>query len=203
MSIGQRIKNSRKALGLSQAALAGKVGLTQATLSDLENDKSKGSGKIASIASALRVRSFWLETGRGSPEMDESDESASVEAISNIPLYTTQGDESGRLTKFEDFSGNFGALEFGDKCYGMRIKGDPFGDRVQSGDILIADRDKEIFPGDLVIAEISNGEKGVWRLRYHRDQEICFDIMSGKFSPLTFDASEVISMHKISAIIPR
>lgn len=73
MSIGQRIKASRKAAGMSQLELAQRVGLRQPTLSDLENDTSKGSGKLASIAHVLNVRSFWLETGRGPSSLDEAE----------------------------------------------------------------------------------------------------------------------------------
>lgn len=65
MSIGQRIKAARKAAGISQADLAQRVGIKQPTLSDLENDMSKGSTKLASIAKALGVRPYWLETGKG------------------------------------------------------------------------------------------------------------------------------------------
>jgi phage repressor protein C with HTH and peptisase S24 domain len=41
------------------------VGIRQPTLSDLENDMSKGTTKLASIAKALNVRPYWLETGKG------------------------------------------------------------------------------------------------------------------------------------------
>lgn len=74
MSIGQRIKASRVSAKMSQYELAKKVGLSQPTLSDLENDMSKGSVKLASIAKALNVRPFWLETGRGSSNLDLNEE---------------------------------------------------------------------------------------------------------------------------------
>lgn len=65
MSIGKRIKEARKDASLSQAELSQMVGIRQPTLSDLENDMSKGTTKLASIARVLKVNPYWLETGKG------------------------------------------------------------------------------------------------------------------------------------------
>ena len=65
MSIGQRIKKARVALKLSQAALGQRVGMTQASISELESGESEGTGKIASFAAALGVSALYLETGKG------------------------------------------------------------------------------------------------------------------------------------------
>lgn len=68
MSIGSRIKEARKAAGLTQKALAQKVGMAQATLSELETGESQGTTLIASFAAALGVNALWLETGAGKME---------------------------------------------------------------------------------------------------------------------------------------
>jgi transcriptional regulator with XRE-family HTH domain len=82
MSIGQRIKHARKQIGISQAELAQKVGIKQPTLSDLENDMSKGTTKLASIAKVLRVRPYWLETGKGPSEAEGPDNVSDSTALS-------------------------------------------------------------------------------------------------------------------------
>ena len=68
MSIGKRIKEVRKELKLSQAALCAKIGIHQSTLSELETGESTGTTYLARIAAALSVSALWLETGRGSRE---------------------------------------------------------------------------------------------------------------------------------------
>lgn len=65
MSIGQRIREARKRIGMSQAALASKVGIKQPTLSALETGDSEGTTYLASFAAALGVNALWLETGKG------------------------------------------------------------------------------------------------------------------------------------------
>ena len=83
MSIGQRIKHARKQIGISQAELAQKVGIKQPTLSDLENDMSKGTTKLASIAKVLRVRPYWLETGKGPNDAETADNAGDSATLSD------------------------------------------------------------------------------------------------------------------------
>jgi phage repressor protein C with HTH and peptisase S24 domain len=65
MSIGSRIREARQAAGLTQKALAQKVGMAQGSLSALETGDSQGTTMIATMAAALGVSPLWLETGRG------------------------------------------------------------------------------------------------------------------------------------------
>lgn len=70
-SIGERIKQRREELRLSQSAV-GKAagGLAYQTIQDLESGASKGSKHLVAIARALGVKPQWLEKGDG--EMLES-----------------------------------------------------------------------------------------------------------------------------------
>jgi len=65
MSIGSRIRESRKRAQLTQGQLAAKVGMSQGALSELETGASEGTTLIASFAAALGVNALWLETGKG------------------------------------------------------------------------------------------------------------------------------------------
>lgn len=72
MSIGQRIRSARKSANLTQQELAAKVGIRQASLSALETGASATSMNVASLARALGVDAFWLETGKGVPTAPQS-----------------------------------------------------------------------------------------------------------------------------------
>lgn len=65
MSIGSRIKEARRAAKLTQKDLAKKVGMAQASLSELETGESQSTTLVASLAAALGVSALWLETGKG------------------------------------------------------------------------------------------------------------------------------------------
>jgi transcriptional regulator with XRE-family HTH domain len=65
MSVGNRLREARKEAGLTQAELGTKVGMTQVSISDLENGKSAGTTNIATLAAVLGVSPLWLQEGRG------------------------------------------------------------------------------------------------------------------------------------------
>lgn len=72
MSIGSRIKDIRKDANLSQAKFGNKLGITDAAVSMVENDKYIPSEQtIRAICSEFHVNRYWLETGEGEPYIRE------------------------------------------------------------------------------------------------------------------------------------
>jgi len=67
MSLSDRLKAARANAGLSQAALARAVGLTQQAVAALERADTASSRRLAEIARALNVSIDWLAFGEGSP----------------------------------------------------------------------------------------------------------------------------------------
>lgn len=65
---GDRVKARRKALQLSQDALAKMVKLSQTAIAEIEAGRTRRSLNIVQFADALRVNIEWLESGRGSME---------------------------------------------------------------------------------------------------------------------------------------
>ena len=63
---GQRIKERRTALGLSQGDLARKCGMAQSTLSEIEKGESKlpSAENLIKLAKTLGVTQAWIVTGR-------------------------------------------------------------------------------------------------------------------------------------------
>ena len=64
-TFGMRLKQARKEAGLTQKTLAAKAGIKQATISELESDKYKGSAFAAQLAAALGVNALWLADEKG------------------------------------------------------------------------------------------------------------------------------------------
>lgn len=61
--LGRRVRQARKAEGLTQVQLAKKAGVAQSTISELEKGENVGSVHLVAIARALRRRPQWIETG--------------------------------------------------------------------------------------------------------------------------------------------
>lgn len=62
---GDRLKEMRTQKGLSQEALAKKIGCHQTLIGQIEKNKNEGSRYMIRIADVLGVRAEWLETGKG------------------------------------------------------------------------------------------------------------------------------------------
>lgn len=74
LTVGQRVRWWRKHRRLDQGAFAKAVGIAQSTLSDLENDRQSGSGKLHLIAAKLGLNAHYLELGKGEPEAEFAQE---------------------------------------------------------------------------------------------------------------------------------
>ena len=63
MTIHDRIRERRLELGLSQSALAKKIGMSSGAIANYESGTRKPKNTLE-LASALRVSRDWLETGK-------------------------------------------------------------------------------------------------------------------------------------------
>jgi len=70
VTVGQRVRWWRRYRKIAQGKLAKDVKMAPSTLSDLENDRQDGSGKLHLIAAYLRLNPHYLETGKGEPEAE-------------------------------------------------------------------------------------------------------------------------------------
>lgn len=98
MEYKHRVKAARKFAGLKQDELAEKVGIKQASVSDMETGKSGSSSYTASIAAACGVDPLWLETGQGDMlPRQSSDPTASGENVDPLQVHEAT------VVQLEDF----------------------------------------------------------------------------------------------------
>lgn len=112
MSIGARIREARKHAKLTQGQLASRVGVTQATISELETGESAGTTLLATFASVLGVNALWLETGKGPARpSDDVNQPVSPRLARMILAFE---DETGLLDLFRraDERGRFEIIKF-------------------------------------------------------------------------------------------
>ncbi len=75
-----RIKQVRSSLNMSQTEFAKQIGVSQQTLSSLENDSRPVSERnIISICSVFGVDETWLRTGKGEPFPEPSPEDLALD----------------------------------------------------------------------------------------------------------------------------
>lgn len=100
----ERIKQARLSVGLSQKALADKIGISDAALSKIESGANNPAKQtVIAIANALGVSLYWLETGEG--EMYTKSASQTLDAIAarynGSPTFRAMLDVYSRLSRAE------------------------------------------------------------------------------------------------------
>ncbi|CAB4159800.1 HipB Predicted transcriptional regulators [uncultured Caudovirales phage] len=68
-TLSSRLREARKAKGLSQTELAKAAGVAQSTVGNIESGDRDGASSLAAIAEALGVRYRWLRDGDGTREL--------------------------------------------------------------------------------------------------------------------------------------
>lgn len=101
-TFGQRIRECRKDKRLSQEALASRAGMSQANLSELENDKYPSSTFTPQLASILGVRAVWLAEGRGPREIGAMNTVEVVADARRVPIisWVQAGDWASAVDNF-------------------------------------------------------------------------------------------------------
>lgn len=164
MSTSTRIRQLRDQRGLSQLSLALKAGVTQGTISQLENNPSQGSKYLPAIARALDVSVDWLETGKGPMErppkapIDPSETDQFI-AIRKVAFRISAG-IAGFAVDYID-SGDGGPLFFQrswfeargfdpDKLYALKVRGASMEPTLSDGDhVVINTADVDPTDGDV------------------------------------------------------
>ena len=82
---GARLFKARKALGLTQVAIAKKVGMSQPAYQEAET-VGNGSTKTAQLAKALGVNPHWLATGKGAMHSEAANAEAPLPPSNEIDL---------------------------------------------------------------------------------------------------------------------
>lgn len=83
MTLGNRVKQIRQRLGMTQKEFGERIGVTAVTISTTENGKTHPDAQtIKVICNEFKIRRMWLEEGIGPMELPELDtEDLEIEMI--------------------------------------------------------------------------------------------------------------------------
>jgi phage repressor protein C with HTH and peptisase S24 domain len=169
-SLGERIRQCREALGISQGELAKRVGIKQQSIGDLESGKTRGTKHLLGIAKALGQSPDWLEKGQGDQlrPATEADIAPNVgerypaPSISGMPMDvpemgTAVGGNNG------DFSLNGQVVDYKRRPPGiannrnvfcLRVRGDSMSPKYEEGDLVYVSPNRPTKSGDDVLVEM-------------------------------------------------
>ena len=160
-TIGQRIRESRKKVGLTQQALAAECGVSRAAVAQWEGDVTKPSlDHLQKAADALDAWLPWLTTGEWgqSPSQQRALDRAQPEQRP-VPmvdyLYAGKWDlitDPRMLGEDKKFITT--DLDVGSMAFAIVVTGESMLPEFQRGDLIIIDPEVVPTPGDFVIAKL-------------------------------------------------
>lgn len=195
MTIGEKIKNRRKQLGMTVDDLAEAIGKNRATVYRYESDEieSMPYNVIVPIANALRLSPYDL--------IDFPEEKSNAE-ITEVKLY--------RLKTFESASAGFGAfaddavvgytaVPFDSKAEAeesmcIRVTGDSMYPTILDGDLVVVRRQTSVDSGDLAVVIVDNDEGFIKKVEYNTPPEpdfIRLISVNPYYPPIVFNGSDV------------
>lgn len=87
-----------------------------------------------------------------------------------------------------------------ENCFAVKIIGDSMNHIIEEGDIVLADMDKEVINGKIVIARLKNGKQIIKRYRELPTDLVMFYSDNGRYEPLTLPKSEIEAMYRVVGI---
>lgn len=113
-NLAERLTWAREQKGLTQAALAKLVGVSQSTIGNLESGLRQSARKIANIALALDVDALWLAEGRGVPRAKKATDPNIIEDDGTMIQERIESARAGAITGSAAGYNPVGVLDDGD-----------------------------------------------------------------------------------------
>ena len=192
MTIGERIKNRRIELGLSQEELAKKVGYkSRSSINKIELSRSLPARKISLMARALETSEGYLMGWNESDIPDSSisyasDDSVSIPVLGRVAAGAPILAEENQIGTVNIEKSKAASSEL----FGLRIKGNSMSPRIQEGDIVIVRRQDDAESGDVVIALV-NGDEAVCKKLQKYKEGISLISFNPSYEPMTYTDDDI------------
>lgn len=156
MSLANRVKTRRDALGLTQTEAAEKAGIRQQSWASIEDGTTKKPRNIIGIAKALECDASWLMTGDNIQSLHEVN-------TRKLPLISyVQAGSLAHSVPITDCDGDFEYVltdqNLSHHSFALKIEGDSMEPDFKSGDVIIIDPEIEPHPGEFVVASNNDRE---------------------------------------------
>ncbi len=170
LRVGQRLRDSRKAAGLTQAALAGECGVSRAAVAQWEGDVTRPSlDHLQKVAETLNVELAWLATGNWSLSTSGQRvlrQAPPVQRLVPVVDYVYAAKWDHVSDPFEPREGMeiiTTNLDVGLQSFALIITGESMLPEFRQGDMIIIDPGVMPMPGDFVFAKLEIKDEGTFK----------------------------------------
>lgn len=184
LNLAERLTLVMEATGISQAALARSIGVTQPSINKIINGDTLNPRNILEIANALDVDVQWLKTGKGQePDFDTLAKREPEEEPIRIEVLDVEVSAGHGSYLSSDFMEVISAIEYAPMSFHqlfngynpkfihlVNVKGDSMSPTFESGDLLFVDTSINYYNGDGVYVFAYGDTLHVKRLQMAGDE---------------------------------
>lgn len=179
MTKGEKIKDLRKTLGMSQVELAKRIGVSKQTLYKYENNiiTNIPSDKIELLSNVLQTTPAdimgWEPTQITAKDVEQSlkNSISNIRRITKIPLLGSAPCGKPNLT-FDDYRYaefvDFSHYKHKDEYYALRATGDSMYPKIEDGDIMIVHYQRDVEDGQIAIVRVNGDEATCKKIRKYK-----------------------------------
>lgn len=207
MSLGNRIKKAREALGMTLEQLEQRSGVSVGTISALENRGSQRSKYAPQLAQAL---------GLSLDQLMSPDESLGLKVAEPNAVYMREAPKRtlipvigiaqlGENGWYEEAlsAGSDGYIEHFSNdldAYVLRVKGDSMFPAIRHNWYVVVEPNSPVVLGEYVAIALNDGRKMVKELLHKNSEEVSLTSVNGG-GRLTLPIAEISSMHAVAAVV--
>lgn len=210
-TLAQRIKQFRKAKGLSQQALSYACGWeSQSRIGNYERGiREPNLADLEKMAAALGITLGELLQDAARPE--------SAPTAANITFARRALEGTVPVVGYAQLGvdGYFEAMDFpvghGDGylnihsddpyAYGLKVTGDSMHPRIKNGEYVLVEPSKSYYSGDEVLVRTTKGRTMIKEFIYLRDGMYRFDSVNAEHAPIHVDEIEIEHIHLVGGIL--
>lgn len=211
-SVGQRLREARKALGLSQLSAASRCGWdSQTRISMYElGRRSPDYRDLAKLAAAYGVRQEWILTGQeparaGATPLDSGIQSAySARPITLAGTARLRPGGTWQGIQPEDAPGDLTIQTPTDDPDGylIQIDGPYLRPAIRDGEVLTIEPNKPLVPGEMVLITTSDGLTQIMELLYERNRKVTLGGINDANEQIVVERDEIVELAHIGPRLP-
>ncbi|HGJ5866497.1 MAG TPA: LexA family protein [Arsenophonus nasoniae] len=156
MTIASRMKQRRKALGLTQLELANSIGISQQSIESIENGRTHKPRNILELAKALQCNPEWLLNGKNIMPLAEITSNSKSIPLLNYMQAACYKEKDLITDETSNYEYTLVNDSVSDNSFALHIEGDSMKPEFEEGDLVVIDTAIEPTPGEFVFANSNN-----------------------------------------------
>ncbi|WP_031319271.1 S24 family peptidase [Pseudomonas fluorescens] len=203
MELKDRLKKARKDAGLTQAQLAERAGIKQASVSEIERGLTRTSGYLVKLAQVCGVDPVWLSDGSGAAESNVEPGPPITSPPRRIDIVgTAQLGPDGYWIGVNQADGWVETYSRDEDAYALRLKGDSMAPAIRNGWVAICEPNHRLVPGEYVMVTTLDGQSMVKELLFQNDEEVSLMSVNAAYGERrTIERSDIEKIHYVGNIL--